>query len=240
MYDEIIDSYVRISRKYGLEIEVTLAHDGDKARIDGERILLNVERIPAGEFERCLACQVRKLLLPKLALETDRLTLRRFRPEDARDCFDFLSDRQTCYDDGGYEPYRAMDEEYLRLMARFAEQPLRRMIVLRETGRVIGTVNLFELDDRAVEGYELGYVLSPAHRGQGYATEAVGALCDCLLNDLGADLLFATATEGNAASIRLLERLGFRSEGRRTKGFRHPERGILDLLCYVREREDLK
>lgn len=236
MYDEWIDRYVRVCRKYGLEIEVALARDGEMERVDGRRVALNVERVPAGEFERRLARNVRRLLLPRLALETDRLVLRGFRPGDAGDCFAFLSDRQTCYDDGGYEPFLEMNEEYARLMARFAEQPLRKMIVLRKTERVIGTVNLFELDDRAVEGYELGYVLSPAHRRQGYATEAVRALCDCLLNELGADLLFATAIEGNAASLRLLERLGFRCEGRRTKAFRHPERGILDLLCYVKER----
>ena len=34
-------------------------------------------------------------------LETDRLLLRPFRPEDRADCFAFLSDPETCHLDGG-------------------------------------------------------------------------------------------------------------------------------------------
>ena len=50
--------------------------------------------------------------MPQYTLQTPRLLLRPFSSADSTDLFEFLSDRDTCYDDGGYEPFAAMDEKY--------------------------------------------------------------------------------------------------------------------------------
>lgn len=62
-------------------------------------------------------------------IETERLILRRFRMEDKDDCFSFLSDEQTCLDDGGYHAFESQDEEYMQVMEEFARQKNRLMIV---------------------------------------------------------------------------------------------------------------
>ena len=56
---------------------------------------------------------------------------------------------------------------------------------------------------------ELGYGLVPAARGQGLATEAVGALCSYLERGEGVRRLIAEVLPGNESSLRLLRRLGF-------------------------------
>ena len=56
---------------------------------------------------------------------------------------------------------------------------------------------------------ELGYGLVPDARGQGVATEAVGAVCAVLERRPGVRRLTAEVLPGNTASLRLLARLGF-------------------------------
>ena len=60
----------------------------------------------------------------------------------------------------------------------------------------------------------IGYTFAPAHQGRGYATEAVAALVDRLFERLGLHRVAATLDPANVASARVLERIGFRYEGR--------------------------
>ena len=66
-----------------------------------------------------------------LKIETQRLLLRQFASGDAEDVFAILSDEQTTLDCGGYHAFEEMDEEYERLMQKFAAQT-RYSIVCRE------------------------------------------------------------------------------------------------------------
>lgn len=235
--NDIVQKYVSLCKNYGVVINVDLVHDdNDLQKADGSTITLNVDKIAKSDFENFLACNIRKVLLPQLTLTTDRLILRNFRKGDAKDCFEFLSDRQTCYSDGGYEPFSEMNDNYYALMDKFAHQPLRKMISLKSTGKVIGTVNIMEVNDRTVESYEVGYVISPSYQRKGYAFEAVSTVCRCLLNELHSDMIIAGAIENNEPSHKLLNKLSFRYEGRKTKAFYHPDKGAIDLLYYVKER----
>lgn len=106
-------------------------------------------------------------------METDRLILRNFEDRDAEDCFDFLSDRENCYLDGGYEPFTGKDGEYWWLMEKMKGQKSRFMLWHKEDQRVIGTLNLMHVNYRAVKTVEIGYCVSPAYYRQGYASEAI-------------------------------------------------------------------
>lgn len=235
--NDTIQKYVALCRNHGVDIHIALSHgDSCKQKIEETTITLNADIIPESEFEAYLAYNVRKVLVPQLVLTTERLILRRFQQTDAKDCFGFLGDKQCCYNDGGYEPFDEMDEEYYALMDRFANQPMRKMIALQSTDKVIGTVNLMEANDRVVGTYEIGYVISPDYQRKGYAFEAVSALCRSLFDELHLDMFIAGAIENNQTSHRLLNKLGFQYKGRKTKSFYHPEYGATDLLYYVKER----
>jgi ribosomal-protein-alanine N-acetyltransferase len=60
---------------------------------------------------------------------------------------------------------------------------------------------------------ELGYILAPQRQRRGLGTEAVRALVDYCLGRLGVHRVQAFVHPDNTASIRLVERLGFRCEG---------------------------
>ncbi|MDD7446059.1 MAG: GNAT family N-acetyltransferase [Clostridiales bacterium] len=66
----------------------------------------------------------------------------------------------------------------------------------------------FSADGRA----EIGYGIGAAYWGRGYATEGAAALCRWALEN-GARTLEAEAAPENAASMRVLEKLGFRPTG---------------------------
>lgn len=169
-------------------------------------------------------------------LETDRLFLRSFRPEDAEDCFAFLSDVRTCHWDGGYEPFATMDEEYARLMEKFAGQEERRMVTLKTSGRVIGTVNLFPDNRRVVKAVEIGYVVSPAYRRCGYAYEAVKRVIEYVFQDTQTHLISAGVISRNLPSLAMLRKLGFSKEGTVRKGFWLPGEGAVDMESFFLEK----
>ena len=59
----------------------------------------------------------------------------------------------------------------------------------------------------------LGYLLARPHWGRGYAAEALQALLGYGFGVLGLARINAEVAPGNAASMNLLARLGFRSQG---------------------------
>lgn len=166
-------------------------------------------------------------------IETARLLLRPFRKEDAADCFAFLSDRDTCWLDGGYEPFDLMDEEYGWLMDKFASQPDRLMIQHRASGRVTGTVNILPDEQGRPDTRELGYVIAPAHRRRGYAAEALEAVMAALAEE-GLRRVTLGIIPQNEPSLRLAEKLGFIRTGEVPDAFVYPPVGRVPLIVFER------
>ena len=61
---------------------------------------------------------------------------------------------------------------------------------------------------------EIGYNVHPEHWGQGYATEAGKAVIDLAFQKFGAHRVQANCWVKNAASIKVLRRIGLKKEGR--------------------------
>src|SRR5690606_38652938 len=66
---------------------------------------------------------------------------------------------------------------------------------------------------RAHRRAEVGFMLAPAHWGKGYAAEAVRAVLRFAFEAMDLHRVEADVDPDNGASLRLLERLGFRREG---------------------------
>jgi RimJ/RimL family protein N-acetyltransferase len=159
-------------------------------------------------------------LAPDYPIRTERLLLR---PIDvARDLpamHSYRSIPEVCR----YVPFvpgtlealaeRMEDPERTRsvLDAQAEGQVLFCVVERRDTGEVIGDLVLFWHSDSDRHA-EVGYVLHPDQEGHGYATEAVRALVGLAFDHAGAHRVSARLDERNTASVRLLERLGFRHE----------------------------
>jgi len=103
-------------------------------------------------------------------------------------------------------------------------------IARREDDLVIGTCTLHRID-RQHRRAELGYILHRDHWGQGLAGEALSALLNHAFGAMSLHRLEADIDPRNTSSIRSVERLGFRLEGRlRERYFLAGE--IQDSLIY--------
>ena len=87
------------------------------------------------------------------------------------------------------------------------------VIVRRADGLAVGDAGFFGPPGAESE-VEIGYALVPGARGSGLAGEAVALLADWALSQPGVSALTARVDADNAASVRLLSRLGFIADGR--------------------------
>ena len=86
------------------------------------------------------------------------------------------------------------------------------VIATREADTMIGTCTLFAIDAGHRRGM-IGYALARERWGVGYAQEALRQALDHAFGALGLLRIEADIDPRNAASIRLVERLGFAREG---------------------------
>lgn len=136
-----------------------------------------------------------------MEIQTPRLTLRSARPDDLEGLHAILSDpRATRW--WSTPPHETLDQTRTWLDAMIANGPDHPDFVVELDGRVIGKAGFFVMPD-------VGYILDPDFWGQGLAAEAVGAVVDHVFRTQDLDTLTADVDPENAASIRLLERLGF-------------------------------
>jgi RimJ/RimL family protein N-acetyltransferase len=98
--------------------------------------------------------------------------------------------------------------------------------VSKETGAVVAVVDLHYagpgIEGVEADEYEVGWVVAVDARGAGIATEAGRAAIDYAFRELGADEVIAYTSPGNAASLRVIDKLGMelRGEGRSRDGRR--------------------
>jgi RimJ/RimL family protein N-acetyltransferase len=146
-------------------------------------------------------------------LTTDRLLLREFVPEDLPAFFNLVTDpdvtRYTGDRGGSLEEVKQGLEE--RVFAAYRKYGYGRWaVVYRPTGAIIGFAGLKYLDD--VEEVDLGYRFFKEYWGQGLATEAARAIVPYGFDRLKLTHIIGLVDRANSASIRVLQKVGFRFE----------------------------
>ena len=144
-------------------------------------------------------------------LETERLILRPWRAEDLEDFYAYAA-IDGLGQMAGWMPHRSMEESEF-ILNLFIEGKKTFAIVLKETGKVIGSVGIEEPDpdpERERKGREIGYVLHKDHWGRGLMPEAVKAVIAYCFDTLGYDFLACSHFDWNMQSKRVIEKCGFR------------------------------
>jgi RimJ/RimL family protein N-acetyltransferase len=96
--------------------------------------------------------------------------------------------------------------------ARREGTALHLMMLDRAGGHIVGSIGLFHADWEA-RSAEIGYGVRADERGQGYASEALGAVARWALTEGGIQRAWLTANTDNVASVRVAEKAGFHREG---------------------------
>jgi len=160
-----------------------------------------------------------------MELQTERLRLREFVPEDWRAVLAYML--KPGYDD--FYEAQTRDEAYARDFVGWfvgwqQATPRRRYqmaVTLRSTGQLIGNCGLRiaaieeHIDSvTPVREAVLGYDLDPSHWGRGYATEAANAMLRFGFEALDLHRVWSYHVAENERSAAVLRRLGFTQEGR--------------------------
>ncbi len=170
---------------------------------------------------------------------TPRLLLREYTPDDWEATFAYQRDPRYLryYPWTGRTPQDA--KEFVRTFVGWqAETPRRRAqlaVALRCAGELIGSCGVRRKPDDDSEA-EIGYEVAPAHWGQGYATEAASAMAAYAFREWRLRRLSSWCIAENAASARVLEKLGMLMEGRLPANKRFKGRAW-DVLLFGMTRE---
>lgn len=87
------------------------------------------------------------------------------------------------------------------------------LVRARDDGQLVGVVNVNNIVLGALRSGHVGYYALAAGAGKGLMTEAVRAVVDHAFGPLGLHRLEANIQPGNARSLALARRCGFRLEG---------------------------
>ncbi|MDE3000066.1 MAG: GNAT family N-acetyltransferase [Gemmatimonadota bacterium] len=152
---------------------------------------------------------------------TERLRLREFTRNDVGAVAEFRKDPR--YLEFYYRPPYTR-EECVRFVEKCiawsGENPRTRfhLAITDRAGEVLfGNCGVRKESIETLRG-DVGYELSPAYWGNGYATEAVRAMLDFGFADLELHEIEARCVAANKRSVRLLHRLGFEATERMQPG----------------------
>jgi RimJ/RimL family protein N-acetyltransferase len=153
-------------------------------------------------------------------LRTERLVLRPVRESDVDTLTAYRNDPQVAALQDWDLPYERERAERLAAAHVGRDDVLPgspTQIGIEHDGELVGDVFVGLHEHGGVA--EIGFTLARAHQGKGYATEALAAIVDDLVERLGVHRVFAQLSPRNEDSIRLLERTGLEFESLAPRSF---------------------
>ena len=167
-------------------------------------------------------------------IETERLILRAWTPEDASEMFEYAKS-PLVGPAAGWEPHQTIEdsEAYLK---QAIEEDETWAVTLKPEGRVIGSVGLHLTRVDTVR--ELGYVLHPDFWRKGIMTEAAKAVIDFGFSELQLDAIRVFHKVNNARSRRVVQKCGFRYDGTIRCSSKGPDGSMIDRCTYTITRKE--
>lgn len=170
---------------------------------------------------------------PKTILQTERLILRPLTERDDKAIFDY-SKNPNVGPNAGWKPHDDIEETREIMKTVFLGKEGVFGIVLRETGKLFGSIGLIPDAKRENDKARmLGYAIGEDYWGHGYITEAARAVIEYGFVELNLDLISAYCFPFNARSKHVLEKLGFKYEGSLAQSEVRFDGVVLDNECFA-------
>jgi RimJ/RimL family protein N-acetyltransferase len=145
---------------------------------------------------------------------TKRLTIREFGLEDIGDVHKYASNplvtKHMIWGPNTEEETREYIELAIEQQRQVVRQDYEFAVVLNATGELIGGCGIHISKSRQAE---IGYCFDPLFWGQGYATEAAGAMISFGFQQLGIHRIYATCRPDNLGSAKVMQKNGMKYEG---------------------------
>ncbi|NUP46779.1 MAG: GNAT family N-acetyltransferase [Catenulispora sp.] len=172
--------------------------------------------------------------LPRGPLETERLVLRPWQEEDIPAVHQICQDPDIQRWTTIPTPYEVGDAEWF--VREFTPKGFADgdeatfAAVVKATGQIAGAIGIGGIakhtEGRGVRTAEIGYWANPETRGRGYVTEAVREVVRWGFEELRLERVTWQAFEGNTASRRVVEKVGFTVVGLQRGSHEHRGRRV--------------
>ena len=147
---------------------------------------------------------------------TNRLILRKFKEDDYKDMYENWASNKNVAINAGWPVHKKI-ESTKKLVKMWVDEYKNNnvfnwIIVEKESEKAIGSITVVSSDvnNRVCE---IGYNIGEEWWNKGYATEAIDFVVDYLFSLNIFDVITASCFEDNIASMRVLEKNGFKKEG---------------------------
>lgn len=148
-------------------------------------------------------------------LQTIRLILRQVRESDDKDMFEYTSSPEITKF-LSWEPHNDITQARFYISQLIENYKLADCyawaIEVKDLNKFIGIVRIFDVSFANKRG-ELSYILNPAFQGKGLAVEAIKAVLEFCIEQVGLNRIQARCTPDNYPSERVMQKLGMRYEG---------------------------
>lgn len=178
-----------------------------------------------------------------IQLQDNDLLVRSLRYRDHRE-WDQVRRRNAAW----LEPWEATNPDprtaipsfgaYVRHMRRLERQQVGYGFMMEVASEIIGHVTLTGIQRGSLQSGVIGYWIAQGHAGQGYTPRAVAMVCDFGFFEAGLHRIEINIRPENRASLRVVEKLGFRDEGIRER-YLHIQGQWCDHRTFALTREEI-
>ena len=165
-----------------------------------------------------------------VTLWTERMTLRRYRPEDADDLYRYLGRDPAMYEYSGWNPYATLEmarETVQRFIDGYDDEHVYSW-VMDVDDVIVGTIGAYDYKDSRIEA---GFSVVKGWQGRGLATEALKKVLEYLTENEGISCVTAWCASENIGSTKVLEKAGMHFIGTEEKALIIGDR-VYDKMMY--------
>ena len=164
---------------------------------------------------------------------TQRLILRPIELSDLEDIFEYSSGPNVG-PNAGWKPHETREESLEIMKEILMEKEGVWGIVLRESGKMIGSVGLIDDHKRQYDGVKMiGYALGEEYWGFGIMSEAVAEVIRFGFEELKLEAISAYCFPFNDRSKSIIRKFGFEYEGTLKLAEKRYDGKVLDNECYI-------
>jgi len=167
-------------------------------------------------------------------LWTERMVLRRYRPEDAGPLHKYLGTDPAMYEYSGWNPYATLEmaQETVRRFIGSYEDAHTYSWVMDIDDVIVGTIGAYDFRDGQIE---VGFSVVKGWQGRGLATDALKKVLEYLTENEGISCVTAWCAGENIGSQRVLEKAGMKLVREEKNGLVVGDRAY-DKLTYAYRR----
>lgn len=165
--------------------------------------------------------------------KTERLILRRFKPEDAEVMFNTWANDEKVTKFLTWKPHGTLEvtEYIIDLWVKDYEKESCYQWAIEFEGKLTGSIGVVRIDENS-EHAEIGYCIGYDFWDKGIMTEAAKAVIDFLFREVNVNRVTIEHATKNPASGKVAQKCGLTYEGTKREFFKSNSGEFLDIAIY--------